>query len=94
MLGGAGVNALTLPYIYHNEREEDPAHQMLRSIEKIWDEPVAIHLGNHPGNNKTLQKRERQLKEGGNPFIAPESWHNFLEELKARVEKIIIDNEN
>ena len=94
MLGGAGVNALTLPYIYHNERTEDPTQQMLRSIEKIWNEPVVVHLGNHPGNNKTLQKREQQLKEGGNPFISPDSWRTFLTELREKVEKIIIDNEN
>ncbi len=94
LLGGAGVNALTLPYIYYNERTEDPTQQMLHSIEKIWNEPVVVHLGNHPGNNKTLQKREQQLKEGGNPFIAPDSWHTFLTELRKKVEKIIIDNEN
>ncbi len=94
MLGGAGVNALTLPYIYYNERTEDPTRQMLRSIEKIWDEPVVVHLGNHPGNNRTLQKREQQLTEGGNPFVAPDSWHTFLSELRERVEKIIVDNEN
>lgn len=94
MLGGAGTNALTLPYICCNKRIEDPTQQMLRSIEKIWDEPVVVHLGNHPSNNKTLQKREKQLKEGGNPFVAPQSWHDFLEELRMRVEKIIIENEN
>lgn len=94
MLGGAGVNALKLPHVYFNEREEDPSHQMLRSIEKIWDEPVVVHLGNHPANNNTLQKREQQLKEGSNPFVAPDSWHNFLETLKNRVEEIIVENEN
>lgn len=94
MFGGAGVNALTLPYICYNERNEVPAQQMLRSIEKIWNEPVVVHLGNHPHNNKTLQKREQQLKEGGNPFIAPDSWHTFLDELRGKAEKIIVDNKN
>lgn len=93
MLGGAGVNALTLPYICRNKRKEDPTQQMLRSIEKIWDEPVVVHLGNHPYNNRTLQKREQQLKEGGNPFVAPDSWRSFLGDLKEKVEKIIKDNE-
>ena len=55
---------------------------------------MVVHLGNHPYNNKTLQKREKQQKEGGNPFIAPESWHDFLGELKTKVEQIITDNEN
>lgn len=94
LFGGVGVDALTLPYVYYNERTDTPTKQMLRSIERIWDEPVVVHLGNHPANNKTLQKREQQLNEGGNPFIAPSSWHNFLDELKEKVEKIIIDNEN
>ncbi len=93
MFGGAGVNALTLPYTCYNEREEDAAQQMLRSIDKLWDEPVTVHLGNHPGNNKTLEKRDLQLKEGGNPFIAPDSWHTFLSSLREKVEKIITDNE-
>ena len=66
---------------------------MLRTIEKIWDEPVTVHLGNHPGNNKTLQKRKKQLEEGGNPFIDPDSWKTFLTDLKESVEQIIIDNE-
>ena len=93
MLGGAGVNALTLPYICYNKRKEDPARQMLRSIEKIWDEPVVVHLGNHPANNNTLEKREKQLKEGGNPFIDSESWHTFLDDLKTKTKKIMADNE-
>ena len=66
---------------------------MLRSIKKVWDKPVTIHLGNHPGNNDTLGKRQKQIEEGGNPFIDSESWHNFLTGLKTRTEKIIADNE-
>ena len=93
LYGGAGTNALTLPYICYNEDPEDCPQQMLDSIKKIWDEPVVVHLGNHPGNNKTLEKREQQIKEGGNPFVAPNSWHEFLSGLKARVQKIIKDNE-
>lgn len=94
LFGGAGVNALRLPYICYNEDPKDCPEQMLRSIEKIWNEPVVVHLGNHPYNSCTFEKREKQLKEGGNPFIAPDSWHTFLAEQREKVEKIIIDNEN
>lgn len=94
MLGGAGTNALTLPYVCRNQRSGNPAQMMLSSIEKIWDEPVVVHLGNHPGNNKTLEKRSEQLVNGGNPFVCADSWHNFLMELRQKTEKIIIDNEN
>ncbi|MBQ2704315.1 MAG: MBL fold metallo-hydrolase [Clostridia bacterium] len=91
--GGAGTDAVTLPYIYRNERSEDAPQQLLNSIERIWNEPVEVHLGNHPYNNWTLEKRAKQIEEGGNPFIAPDSWHKFLGELKTKVEKVIAENE-
>lgn len=93
MYGGAGVNAITLPYICQNDSPEDCPQQMLDSIEKVWDEPVVVHLGNHPYNNRTLQKRKLQLEEGGNPFIAPSSWHDFLTELKGQIQTKIRENE-
>ncbi len=93
LLGGVGTAAMTLPYTHHNNLSADMPQQMLRSIERVWDEPVAVHLGNHPSNNRTLQKREQQLLVGGNPFVAPESWHTFLEGLKEQVERIIRSNE-
>mgnify|MGYP003293661835 CR=1 FL=1 len=93
MFGGAGINALSLPYITHNEDPSDCPQQMLRSLERIWNEPVVVHLGNHPYNNRTLEKRRQQLQEGGNPFIAPDSWHTFLGELKEKVEKMILQNQ-
>jgi len=92
MFGGAGINAIALPYIERNNRREDCAEQMLASIEKIWGEPVVVHIGNHPYNSKTFEKRAMQLECGGNPFIAPESWHNFLSELKTKINKVISDN--
>ena len=93
MYGGAGVNAITLPYTHYNEAPEDSAQQMLASIDIVYNEPVVVHIGNHPYNNHTLEKREKQLLEGGNPFIAPDSWHEFLDALKVKVKKTIKDNE-
>ncbi len=92
LFGGAGLNAMSLPYMVRNEDPLDCPQQMLRSIEQIWGEPVVIHLGNHPGNNRTLEKRAQQLRDGGNPFIAPDSWHTFLQDLRANTEKIIEQN--
>lgn len=93
MYGGAGVNAISLPYTACNEWDRACARDFLESIDKIWDEPVVIHLGNHPYNNKTLEKREEQLLHGGNPFVAPESWHDFLTDLKDKVQKVMAANE-
>lgn len=91
--GGAGVNAISLPYTACNTYDHASAQDFLESIEKIWDEPVVVHLGNHPYNSNTLEKREEQLLHGGNPFIAPDSWHNFLTELKGKVQKVVTTNE-
>ena len=93
MFGGAGVSAVKLPAIIAYNRRKDCAHQMLDSIEKLLEEPVVVHLGNHPQNNSTLQKRAKQIEEGGNPFIAPDSWRNFLTSHKARIKEIIAENE-
>ena len=92
MFGGAGVNALSLPYLAYNEYPKDASLQMLHSIDKLLCEEVVIHLGNHPSNNHTLEKREQQLREGGNPFIAPESWREFLIAHKEKVNAVIAQN--
>ncbi len=92
LFGGAGLNAMSLAYMTYNEDPLDCPQQMLRSIDKIWNEPVDIHLGNHPGNNRTLEKRTQQLQDGGNPFLDPDSWHRFLNTLRANTEKIIEQN--
>ena len=93
LFGGAGVNAVSLPYICRNGSPADSAEQMLASLEKIWDEPIVVHLGNHPYNNHTLEKRQKQLEEGGNPFVAPDSWHAFLSDLKAKIKTVMANNE-
>jgi metallo-beta-lactamase class B len=93
MFGGAGVNAIAIQRLLLGMNDPDAPQQMLQSIDKIWDEPVVVHLGNHPYNSKTLEKREEQLLHGGNPFVAPESWHSFLTELREKVQQVMADNE-
>lgn len=92
LFGGAGTNTLTLPYILKNGYPEDLPLKMLESIELLRKEKVDIHLGNHPGNNRTLEKREKQLKDGGNPFIDESSWIEFLDSLESKVRTTILDN--
>ena len=92
LFGGAGTNALTLPYILKGGYTEDLPLKMLESIELLRKEKVDIHLGNHPGNNRTLEKREKQVKDGGNPFIDESSWIEFLDSLESEVRTIILNN--
>ena len=93
LFGGAGTNAITLKYIYKNDSPRDCDEQMLGSVEMLKTIPVDIHLGNHPANNGTLEKRERQLRDGGNPFIDVDSWPRYMDTLRAKINEIIAENE-
>lgn len=93
MFGGAGVSAIRLPNLLLGRNDADAPQLMLDSIERIWNEPVVIHLGNHPYNSNTVEKRNEQIAHGGNPFVAPDSWHAFLTKQKEKVQKIIDKNE-
>ncbi len=92
LFGGAGTNALTLPYIFKNGYSEDLPQKMLRSIELLRKEKVDIHLGNHPNNNHTLEKRKKQATDSVNPFIDKSSWIEFLDSMEAKVRTVILDN--
>lgn len=93
LFGGAGNNALTLPYMLHYKLPLDMDRRMLASLERIENEPVTIQLGNHPYNNHTFEKREQQLREGGNPFVDPNSWKEFVDKLRGITLRIVRENE-
>lgn len=90
--GGAGVNALKLPYALHYQLPLDMAQRMVASLDRVKDEPVVVHLGNHPYNSHTLEKRERQLKEGGNPFVDASTWPEFVADIRQKSLKIMEEN--
>jgi metallo-beta-lactamase class B len=92
LYGGAGINALKLPYLLYHKLPLDMAQRMVASLDCVKAEPVVVHLGNHPYNNHTLEKREKQLKEGGNPFIDPESWPSFVEDIRQKSLKVAEEN--
>lgn len=93
LFGGAGCNTIHLSYMFYHKDPFDMPQKMLSSIDKVYDEPVAIHLGNHPANNDTLSKRELQILHGGNPFIDENSWKRFLNGVKTNVKNVIQNNE-
>ena len=90
--GGAGVTALKLPYVLHFQLPLDMAQRMITSLDRVKALPVTVHLGNHPYNNHTLEKRERQLREGGNPFVDAESWPSFVEDIRQKSLQIAAEN--
>ena len=82
-LGGAGFLTMYKAYCGWYLLPQTKNECMKQTIEKLWNEKVDITLGNHPGQNNTLGKRQYMLENPGtNPFINPACWQIFLGKLK------------
>ncbi len=80
--GGAGFASLSPERLRKNGLPMSLRDQFLESIDKVWEEPVDIMLGNHPFHNDTYPKRQRVLRGEKDAFVDPGEWHRFLQELK------------
>lgn len=89
LVGGVGIYAVTRPFREHFGLRDSLPREMLAALRALREEHVDIHLGNHAENNDTLGKREKQLKEGGNPFVDAAAWPAFLDGLMPKIEAII-----
>ena len=91
-MGGAGFLTMYKSYCSWYHLPQTKALVMKDTIEKLWNEPVDITLGNHPAQNNTLGKRAYMLEHPGtNPFIGEHGWHTFLaklEENRAEFERL------
>ena len=85
MHGGAGMNTMCRPFIeqYHNEHCRDA---FVTGIARVYEEPVDITLGNHTGQNNTLEKQQYRLEhpEAANPFIDSGEWKSYLDRVMDR----------
>ncbi len=83
--GGAGFVTLSPKWIKKDGGNVDEVRNtFLQSIEKVWDEPVDIMLGNHPFHNDLLIKYKQWKAGNKEAFINPNEWKLFLQELKDR----------
>lgn len=87
--GGAGFSPLTETKLRQNKMPFSLREQFLTSIEKVWDEPVDIMLGNHPFHNDTYQKWERVKNGDDDAFVDPTEWHRFLADLKKKYQDFL-----
>jgi metallo-beta-lactamase class B len=91
MFGGAGYAALEGGLYSDFEMTKRARRQYVAGIDKIINEPVKIHIGNHLGNNNSLEKLE--YKGDGNPFLIFETYRPFLTE-RRRYAMELIDKES
>lgn len=80
--GGAGFGSLTDEGLKKFSLPKTMQEAFLESIDKVWDEPVDLMLGNHPFHSDIYQKHVRQQMGEKEPFIDPTEWHRFLTELE------------
>ncbi len=92
--GGAGKGSATRCTLEHFKMPTSQQYDMLASIERMKKEHVDIMLGNHPGNNHTMERREEQLKGNKNAFINPDSWNDFLKGLETGFKQLIAEDKN
>ena len=84
MFGGAGQAAISAEHLDRDSLPYSLREDYVRSVERIIDEPVELHIGNHPSNNKHNDKASR-LTDEYNPFIEENTWVPFLEKCRDEV---------
>lgn len=85
MFGGAGLKSMELEYLEKYSLPRSLRDDFINSIDKVMNEHVEIHLGNHLGDNMHRFK-VKEISAEHNPFIDPDSWQGFLK--KRRLEAI------
>lgn len=82
IFGGGGFLTLSEQMLKDDGLDLSWRDVFVASIDKVWDEPVDIMLGNHPFHADTLQKRARMVQGDEDAFVDPTAWHHLLQELK------------
>lgn len=77
MFGGGGLKSMERAYLEKYGLSMSLREEFLQGIDRVFEEKVEVHVGNHLGDNKHFEKLG---KIGGkkNPFIDGESWKWFL----------------
>lgn len=78
LFGGAGLNSLTVEYLNRYGLPLSMRETFLRSIDKVIDEPVEFHIGNHLRDNNFHEKR-LHIGDAENPFLTGKTYRPFLE---------------
>lgn len=88
MHGGVGMNSMKKSFLdayglSYSTRESFP-----RNIDRLLEEKVDIHLGNHAVDNATFEKAAQKTP-SHNPFIDPAEWPAFLLQKKEQYAALI-----
>lgn len=83
--GGAGLLTVYKDYCKKFGLPLNKCQLLKETLQKLSAYHVDIMLGNHPAQNRTLEKRQWMLDHpGGNDFIDPTAWPEFLKAQEQR----------
>ena len=77
MFGGGGFNSMAIAYLDKYGLPHSLRDDFLTSIDRVMDEVVEVHLGNHLGDNEHFDKLAR-LGDEDNPFVDTTTWKKLL----------------
>ncbi len=83
MHGGVGRNSMRKEFLNKYGLSDETRKRFIPAIDALMEERVDIVLGNHVGNNDTVEKSRRMTGEN-NPFIDAGEWKRFLETVKRK----------
>lgn len=95
LIGGVGLAGMSGKFIRERGESFDKQTNFLRALDRIYDEKVDIVLGNHPNDNRTVEKRKQMLEspDGPNPFVDPGEWKQLIDRLRGQMAQIMADND-
>ena len=83
--GGAGLQTMFKEHCRQFNLPLDRGQKMRDTLHKLLPLHVDIMLGNHPSQNRTLEKRQWMLDHPGeNPFLDSDAWLQFLDAQELR----------
>lgn len=88
MHGGVGRNSMYKKFLDEYGLGTETREKFVPAIDSFVNEEVEILLGNHVGNNDTIEKSQ-QITEEYNPFIDKAAWKNFLVMVKEKYYRMI-----
>ena len=82
MFGGAGLLSMKKAYMDKYNLPYSLREEFIKGIDRMYDENIEVHLGNHLGDNKHAEKLSAIGLEI-NPFLNGDSWKWFLDKRRA-----------
>jgi metallo-beta-lactamase class B len=87
IFGGPGLNTLSDNYLNFYKLPVSRRSDYLASVQRLKSRHVDIFIGAHPEHNDTPGRQSR-LGQGNNPFMDPQGWQAFLDDLEIKARRV------